>query len=35
VQFGGRWFSTAPLDLVQWGVCCAFGIGEMIWGQVS
>jgi Ca2+ transporting ATPase len=35
VQFGGRWFSTAPLDLIQWSICCAFGLGEMIWGQVS
>ncbi|KAI6187513.1 Calcium-transporting ATPase [Aphelenchoides besseyi] len=34
VQYGGRWFSTAPLDLVQWGICVAFALGELLWGQV-
>ncbi|CAI5448419.1 unnamed protein product [Caenorhabditis angaria] len=34
VQFGGQWFSTAPLDQTQWIVCIACGLGELIWGQV-
>ncbi|KAI6176344.1 Calcium-transporting ATPase [Aphelenchoides bicaudatus] len=34
VQFGGYWFSTAPLDPIHWGICCAFGLGELIWGQI-
>ncbi|EYC38048.1 hypothetical protein Y032_0747g2019 [Ancylostoma ceylanicum] len=35
VQFGGHWFSTAPLNAVQWAICIACGLGELIWGQVS
>ena len=35
VQFGGRWFSTAPLNLEQWMWCLALGLGELVWGQVS
>lgn len=35
VQFGGRWFSTAPLTLEQWLWCVAFGVGGLLWGQVS
>ncbi|KAI6214471.1 Plasma membrane calcium-transporting ATPase 3 [Aphelenchoides besseyi] len=34
VQFGGRWFSTAPLNLEQWLWCLAFGVGGLLWGQV-
>ncbi|KAL3102112.1 hypothetical protein niasHS_003521 [Heterodera schachtii] len=34
VQFGGRWFSTAPLTAIQWGVCFLFGVFELIWGQI-
>ncbi|KAK6747709.1 hypothetical protein RB195_000730 [Necator americanus] len=34
VQFGGHWFSTAPLNTVQWAVCIACGLGELIWGQI-
>lgn len=34
VQFGGRWFSTAALNLEQWLWCLAFGIGTLLWGQV-
>ncbi|CEF71354.1 Plasma membrane calcium-transporting ATPase 3 [Strongyloides ratti] len=34
VQFGGRWFSTAPLNLEQWLWCLAFGVGDLLWGQV-
>lgn len=35
VQFGGRWFSTAALNLEQWLWCLAFGVGVLLWGQVS
>ncbi|KJH49028.1 calcium-translocating P-type ATPase, PMCA-type [Dictyocaulus viviparus] len=35
VQFGGNWFSTAPLNTIQWCVCIACGLGELIWGQFS
>ena len=31
VQFGGRWFSTAPLNAEQWLWCLAFGFGEAMW----
>ncbi|CAB3406611.1 unnamed protein product [Caenorhabditis bovis] len=34
VQFGGHWFSTAPLDEIQWLVCICCGLGELIWGQI-
>uniref|UniRef100_A0A915DAQ6 Calcium-transporting ATPase n=1 Tax=Ditylenchus dipsaci TaxID=166011 RepID=A0A915DAQ6_9BILA len=34
VQFGGLWFSTAPLDGLQWAICVGFGLFELIWGQV-
>uniref|UniRef100_A0A0N5A725 Calcium-transporting ATPase n=1 Tax=Parastrongyloides trichosuri TaxID=131310 RepID=A0A0N5A725_PARTI len=34
IQFGGRWFSTAPLNLEQWLWCLAFGVGDLLWGQV-
>ncbi|VDN94672.1 unnamed protein product [Brugia pahangi] len=34
VQFGGRWFSTAALNLEQWLWCLAFGVGVLLWGQV-
>ncbi|XGW31321.1 hypothetical protein V3C99_009911 [Haemonchus contortus] len=34
VQFGGHWFSTAPLNAIQWAICIACGLGELIWGQV-
>ncbi|CAD5228581.1 unnamed protein product [Bursaphelenchus xylophilus] len=34
VQYGGRWFSTAPLNLEQWLWCVAFGVGGLLWGQV-
>ncbi|KAF8372116.1 mca-3 [Pristionchus pacificus] len=34
VQFGGRWFSTAPLTVEQWLWCLAFGVGTLLWGQI-
>ncbi|CCD65358.1 Calcium-transporting ATPase [Caenorhabditis elegans] len=34
VQFGGQWFSTAPLDLTQWIICICCGVGELFWGQI-
>ncbi|RCN30007.1 calcium-translocating P-type ATPase, PMCA-type [Ancylostoma caninum] len=34
VQFGGHWFSTAPLNAIQWAICIACGLGELIWGQI-
>ncbi|KAL3086921.1 hypothetical protein niasHT_021785 [Heterodera trifolii] len=34
VQFGGRWFSTAPLKWEQWLWCLAFGVGSLLWAQV-
>ncbi|KAI6210887.1 Calcium-transporting ATPase [Aphelenchoides besseyi] len=34
VHFGGRWFSTAKLDVVQWTVCIGFGIGTLLWHQL-
>ncbi|EPB77118.1 hypothetical protein ANCCEY_03819 [Ancylostoma ceylanicum] len=34
VQFGGRWFSTASLNVEQWLWCLAFGVGTLLWGQV-
>ncbi|MCP9265526.1 Plasma membrane calcium-transporting ATPase 3 [Dirofilaria immitis] len=35
VQFGGRWFSTAALNLEQWLWCLAFGVGVLLWGQYN
>jgi P-type Ca2+ transporter type 2B len=35
VEFGGRWFSTAPLTLEQWLWCVAFGVGSLLWAQVT
>ncbi|XP_062855521.1 plasma membrane calcium-transporting ATPase 3a isoform X2 [Trichomycterus rosablanca] len=34
VQFGGKPFSCAPLNLAQWLWCLFIGVGELIWGQV-
>ena len=34
IQFGGPWFSTAPLDTMQWAVCLGFGLFELLVGQV-
>ncbi|KAI1726179.1 e1-E2 ATPase domain-containing protein [Ditylenchus destructor] len=34
VQFGGRWFSTKGLNIEQWLWCVAFGVGELLWGQI-
>lgn len=34
VQYGGAWFSTAPLTLGQWAICLAFGVSELLFGQV-
>ena len=34
VQFGGAWFSTAPLNTFQWIVCLAFGVSELAFGQL-
>ena len=34
VQFGGRAFSTAPLNGTQWAICVALGLSELLWGQV-
>lgn len=28
------WLFITPLDLTQWGICFAFGLGELLWGQV-
>jgi calcium-translocating P-type ATPase len=33
VQYGGQWFWTSPLDIVQWEICWVFGLGEFIWNQ--
>ena len=35
VQFGGFAFSTEPLTVEQWMYCLLFGIGGLVWGQVS
>ncbi|VDQ12693.1 unnamed protein product [Trichobilharzia regenti] len=35
IQFGSYAFSTKPLELDQWGWCLFFGVGELVWGQVS
>ncbi|CAI4228385.1 unnamed protein product [Auanema sp. JU1783] len=34
VQYGGHWFSTAPLTPVQWIVCIVCGLFELLWGQI-
>ena len=34
VQYGDVVFATAKLDWIQWAVCFAFGISELLWGQV-
>uniref|UniRef100_A0A1I7Y0Y4 Calcium-transporting ATPase n=1 Tax=Steinernema glaseri TaxID=37863 RepID=A0A1I7Y0Y4_9BILA len=34
VQFGGRWFSTAALNLEQWLWCVALGVSVLLWGQL-
>ncbi|TMS39297.1 hypothetical protein L596_005845 [Steinernema carpocapsae] len=34
VQFGGRWFSTAALNIEQWLWCLAFGVSVLLWGQL-
>ncbi|XP_036911485.1 plasma membrane calcium-transporting ATPase 2 isoform X3 [Sturnira hondurensis] len=34
VQFGGKPFSCAPLQLDQWLWCIFIGLGELVWGQV-
>uniref|UniRef100_A0A0N5A822 Calcium-transporting ATPase n=1 Tax=Syphacia muris TaxID=451379 RepID=A0A0N5A822_9BILA len=34
VQYGGEWFSTAPLNAVQWIICLAIGMSSLIWGQI-
>lgn len=34
VQYGGAWFSTAPLTVWQWVVCIVLGVSELAWGQL-
>ncbi|CAK5088108.1 unnamed protein product [Meloidogyne enterolobii] len=34
VQFGGKWFSTAPLTFSQWMFCFGLGIFELVLGQI-
>lgn len=34
VQYGGAWFSTAQLTWTQWAVCLAFGVSELLFGQI-
>ena len=34
VQFGGKPFSCAPLNVEQWLWCLFVGLGELLWGQV-
>ena len=34
VQFGNRWFSTAPLTFSQWLLCFGLGISELAFGQL-
>uniref|UniRef100_A0A8C1F3A1 Calcium-transporting ATPase n=1 Tax=Cyprinus carpio carpio TaxID=630221 RepID=A0A8C1F3A1_CYPCA len=34
VQFGGKPFSCAPLNVEQWLWCLFVGVGELLWGQV-
>uniref|UniRef100_A0A4W4ERA9 Calcium-transporting ATPase n=2 Tax=Electrophorus electricus TaxID=8005 RepID=A0A4W4ERA9_ELEEL len=34
VQFGGKPFSCAPLNMEQWLWCLFVGVGELLWGQL-
>uniref|UniRef100_A0A915NJ88 Cation-transporting P-type ATPase N-terminal domain-containing protein n=1 Tax=Meloidogyne floridensis TaxID=298350 RepID=A0A915NJ88_9BILA len=34
VQFGGKWFSTAPLTFSQWMFCFGLGVFELVLGQI-
>uniref|UniRef100_A0A3P9I3D3 Calcium-transporting ATPase n=1 Tax=Oryzias latipes TaxID=8090 RepID=A0A3P9I3D3_ORYLA len=34
VQWGGKPFSCAPLNMEQWLWCLFVGVGELLWGQV-
>uniref|UniRef100_A0AAY4DTG6 Calcium-transporting ATPase n=1 Tax=Denticeps clupeoides TaxID=299321 RepID=A0AAY4DTG6_9TELE len=34
VQWGGKPFSCAPLNVAQWLWCLFVGVGELLWGQV-
>uniref|UniRef100_A0AC34GF15 Cation-transporting P-type ATPase C-terminal domain-containing protein n=1 Tax=Panagrolaimus sp. ES5 TaxID=591445 RepID=A0AC34GF15_9BILA len=34
VQWGGEWFSTAPLKWYHWFACLGFGLGTLVWGQI-
>ncbi|XP_058619349.1 plasma membrane calcium-transporting ATPase 3b isoform X3 [Onychostoma macrolepis] len=34
VQFGGKPFSCAPLNVEQWLWCLFVGVGELLWGQL-
>jgi Ca2+ transporting ATPase len=34
VEFGGLWFSTAPLTITQWAICIALGLSELVWAQI-
>ena len=35
MEFGGLAFHTKGLTLEQWMWCLFFGIGALLWGQVS
>ncbi|VEL09652.1 unnamed protein product [Protopolystoma xenopodis] len=35
IQFGSYAFHTQPLELDHWLWCLFFGVGELVWGQVS
>ena len=35
VQWGGKPFSCAPLNVEQWLWCLFVGVGELLWGQVG
>ena len=35
IQYGGFWFATAALTADQWMWCLFFGLGGLLWGQVS
>uniref|UniRef100_A0AAQ4R0D9 Calcium-transporting ATPase n=1 Tax=Gasterosteus aculeatus aculeatus TaxID=481459 RepID=A0AAQ4R0D9_GASAC len=35
VQWGGKPFSCAPLNMEQWLWCLFVGVGELLWGQVT
>ncbi|KAM4610725.1 plasma membrane calcium-transporting ATPase 3b isoform 2-T2 [Polymixia lowei] len=34
VQWGGKPFSCAPLNMEQWLWCLFLGVGELLWGQL-